>query len=370
MESDRIRIAQIVGKWLGGGVEAVIMNYYRNINRNRIQFDFICDEDSTCIPYEEIEKLGGRVIIIPPYQSPIRYQKELKKVLKENNYKIVHSHINTLSFFPLFAAKRVGVPIRIAHSHSTTNKKEVKRNIMKQILRPLSKIFATHYFSCSEVAGRWQFGNKAYEKGKVYLMNNAVEIEKFKFNEKIRNELRKELNIPDNSFVIGHTGRFVETKNHSFLIDIFKDIQSKKNDSILVLLGQGPLEKEIKEKVKMLELENNVIFLGQRTDVERYYQIMDLFILPSLYEGLGMTLIEAQVSGLNCLASNKVPKEAEIIPNKLKFIDLNNKEEWVKESLELKSYNRKINEKEINNYNIKNKAKELEEFYIKRWSNK
>lgn len=369
MNEQPIRIAQIIGKWHGGGVESVVMNYYRNIDKSKVQFDFICDEDSTCIPYEEIKKMGGRVIVISPYQEPLKYHKELKKVLKENNYKIVHSHINTLSVFPLFAAKRAGVPIRIAHSHSTTNKKEWKRNIMKQILRPLSKIFATNYFSCSEFAGRWQFGNKAYDKGKVYLMSNAIEIEKFIFNENIRNEVRKELNISEDTFVIGHIGRFVETKNHSFLLDIFKNIEAKKNDTILILLGQGPLEEKMKAKVRKLKIENKVKFLGQKTDIEKYYQAFDLFLLPSLYEGLGMTLIEAQTSGPNCIVSDKVPKEAEIIKNKLSFLSLDNEEKWIEECLNQNKLDRIINPKDIVQYNIKLKAKELETFYLNNWRN-
>lgn len=367
MNEQPIRIAQIVGKWLGGGVESVVMNYYRNVDKSKVQFDFICDEDSTCIPYEEIEKLGGRVIIIPPYQKPLKYHKKLKKILKENNYKIVHSHINTLSVFPLFAAKRAGVPVRIAHSHSTTNKKEWKRNIMKQILRPLSKIFATNYFSCSEFAGRWQFGNKSYNKGKVFLMNNAIEIDNFMFNENIRNEVRKELNIPEDTFVIGHIGRFVETKNHSFLLDIFKSIEAKKNDTILVLLGQGPLEEKMKTKAKDLKIDNKVKFLGQKSDIEKYYQAFDLFLLPSLYEGLGMTLIEAQISGLNCIVSDKVPKEAEIIKNKVRFLSIENKHKWIEECLKQEKIDRMINPQDVVQYNIKIKAKELEYFYLNNW---
>lgn len=367
MENRVIRIAQIVGKWVGGGVESVIMNYYRNMDRTKIQFDFICDEDSTCIPYEEIEKLGGRVIIIPPYQHQIKYQIELNKVLKKNKYIIIHSHINTLSVFPLFAAKRAGVPIRIAHSHSTTNKKEWKRNLLKQILRPLSKIYATDYFCCSEFAGRWQFGNKAYNKGKVYLMNNAIEIDKFIFNENIRDKVRRELNISKDTLVIGHIGRFVETKNHSFLLDVFKDIEAKKNDTILLLLGQGPLEEKMREKAKELNIESKIKFLGQKKDVEKYYQAFDLFLLPSLYEGLGMTLIEAEISGLDCIVSDKVPKEAEIVDNKIKFLSLENKDAWVQNCLKIKISDRKINLDKIRQYDIKNKVKELEDFYTKKW---
>ena len=188
MEKKEIIVAHIIGKWLGGGVESVVMNYYRHIDRTKIQFDFICDEDSTNIPYEEIEKLGGRVILIPPYQKLFKYHNKLKKILKDGNYKIVHSHINTLSIFSLFAAKCAEVPVRIAHSHTTTSKVEWKKNLMKQVLRPFSKKYATHYFCCSELAGRWLFGDKEYDKGNVYLLNNAIDLDKFKYDEKIRNE--------------------------------------------------------------------------------------------------------------------------------------------------------------------------------------
>lgn len=363
--AEPIRIAQIIGKWVGGGVEAVVMNYYRNIDRSKIQFDFICDNDSTNIPYEEIESLGGRVILIPPYQKLISYQKKLRKILKENNYKIVHSHINTLSVFPLYAAKKVGIPIRIAHSHSTTNKREWKKNLLKQLLRPFSKKYATHYFCCSELAGRWLFGNKEYDKGNVYLLNNAIDIDKFKYNEKIRKEVRTELGIKDDTLVIGHIGRFVEQKNHDFLIDIFKEVHDKNKNSILILVGQGPLMNDIKEKVKKLNIEDNVVFLGQRSDANRLYQAFDIFLLPSLYEGLGMVLIEAQVSGLPCIASTEVPIVAKIT-NNLDFIDINKIDEWVDKIIFVSIKNRKdcSIEADNNNYDIKKMVKSLESKYL------
>lgn len=316
-----IVIAQIIGKWVGGGVESVIMNYYRNIDKSEVQFDFICDNDSTDIPYKEIEKLGGKVILIPPYQKIFKYHRELKKVLKDGNYKIVHSHINTLSVFSLFAAKCAGVPIRIAHSHSTTNKKEWKKNLLKIILRPLIKLFATDYMACTEHAGRWMFGDRQYEKGNVYLLNNAIDLEKFKYDETVRKEKRKELGIENDTFVIGHVGRFVEQKNHKFLIDIFNELYKSNKKVMLLLVGQGPLMDEIKEKVKTLRLDKCVKFLGQRQDINDLYQAMDLFLFPSLYEGLGMVMIEAQCSGLQCICSTEVPKIVKIT-DKIYFIDL------------------------------------------------
>ena len=316
-----IRIAQIIGKWLGGGVESVVMNYYRHIDRTKIQFDFICDEDSTNIPYDEIEQLGGRVILVPPYQKVFEYQKDLIKIFKDNNYKIVHSHLNTLSVFPLRAAKKAGVPVRIAHSHSTTNKKEWKKNLVKQILRPFSKVYATDYMCCSELAGRWLFGNKEYDKGNVYLLNNAIDLDKFKYDEQLRNKKRKELNIKDDTLVIGHVGRFVEQKNHRFLIDIFNEVHKQKENSILLLVGQGPLMQEMKEKAKNLGLENSVKFLGQRNDINELYQVFDVFCLPSLYEGLPVVGIEAQATGLLCVLSDDMTKETKVL-NETEFLSL------------------------------------------------
>lgn len=316
-----IRIAQIIGKWLGGGVESVVMNYYRHIDRTKIQFDFICDEDSTNIPYDEIKKLGGKIILVPPYQKVFEYQKDLIKIFKDNNYKIVHSHLNTLSVFPLRAAKKAGVPVRIAHSHSTTNKKEWKKNLVKQILRPFCKVYATDYMCCSELAGRWLFGNKEYDKGNVYLLNNAIDLDKFKYDEQLRNKKRKELNIKDDTLVIGHVGRFVEQKNHRFLIDIFNEVHKQKENSILLLVGQGPLMEEMKEKVKTLGIEDSVKFLGQRNDVNELYQVFDVFCLPSLYEGLPVVGIEAQAAGLLCVLSDDMTKETKVL-NETEFLSL------------------------------------------------
>lgn len=283
---EKIIVAHIMGKWNGGGVESVVMNYYRNIDRNRIQFHFLCDEDSTDIPYEEIEKLGGKVIVIPPYQKLFKYQKELYRIFKENNYKIIHSHINALSVFPLRIAKKAGVPIRIAHSHSTSNKKEWKKNILKMILRPFSKLYANNYFACTEYAGKWLFGKKVVERKELNVINNAIDLKKFEFNENIRGELRKELGIREDVLVIGHVGRFMKQKNHEFLIDVFNELIKKNENSILMLIGQGPLLNEMKQKVRDLNIEDKVKFIGQVTDIEKYYNIMDIFLFPSIYEGL------------------------------------------------------------------------------------
>ena len=366
MKKEPIRIAQIIGKWVGGGVESVVMNYYRNINRNKVQFDFICDSDSTNIPYEEIESLGGKVIICPPYQKCFKYIKEMKKIFKENGYHIVHSNINALSVFPLYAAKKAGVPVRIAHSHSTSNRKEWKKNLLKNILRPFSKINATHFFACTEHAGRWLFGNKTFDDGKVLVFNNGIDVDSYIFNKKIRKEKRKELNIKDTDIVIGHIGRFMKQKNHEFLIDVFNELHKNNSNYKLILIGQGPLQEDMKQKAKVLGIEDSVMFLGQRNDANKYYQAMDLFLFPSLYEGLGMVFVEAQVSGLPSIASTEVPSIAKV-SNKAIFIGLNEPiEKWVKVIKENISFDRIVDVNRIKElgYDIATEAEKLEKKYL------
>ena len=310
-----IIVAQIMGKWIGGGVESVIMNYYRHLDHQKIQFDFICDEDSTRIPYDEIKKLGGRVFLVPKYQKLPQYLKALEDLFRKNQYRIVHSNVNTLSVFPLYAAKKAGVPVRISHSHSTSNPKEWKRNIIKNILRPFSKKYATDYFACSELAGRYLFGDKTFDRGEVKIIHNAIDLDKFKFDPEARKKLRKELNIKEKTVVIGHVGRFVKQKNHDFLVYAFKKYHNKNPNTKLLLIGTGPLEEKIRDQVKKLNLEDSVLFLGQRNDTNKLYSVMDVFCLPSLYEGLPVAGIEAQAAGLPCVYSDKVTIEADAANN-------------------------------------------------------
>ena len=268
----------------------------------------------------------------------------------------------------MFAAKCAGVPTRIAHSHSTTNKKEKKKNLLKQVLRPFSKLFATDYMCCSELAGRWLFGNKEYDKGNVYLLNNAIDLDKFKYDEKVRKEKRKELNISDDTLVIGHVGRFVEQKNHRFLIDIFNEVHKQKEDSILLLAGQGPLMEEMQEKVKALGIENSVKFLGQRNDINELYQAFDVFLLPSLYEGLPVVGVEAQATGLLCVLSDDMTKETKILQS-TQFLSLNHKaSEWAKIILykcRLDCCKDIFKEMSESGFNINVEANNLEKKYIK-----
>ena len=365
MDNKPIRVAQVVGKMCGGGVEAVIMNYYRNIDKSKVQFDFIVDEDSTLVPQEEIEQMGGRVFYVPPYQKLTKYISALKKIFKENNYKIVHSHMNTLSIFPLFVAKIASIPIRIAHNHSTAGKGEFKRNIIKYTLRAFAKIFPTHYFACSEYAGKWLFGKKFYNKGKVKVINNAIDAEKFHYSQETREQLRKEMGLED-KFVIIHIGRFMKQKNHHFVLEIFNEIQKKYPNSELLLVGTGPLFEEIEQKVQALKLQDKVSFLGNRNDVNELLCAADVFLLPSLYEGLPVVSMEAQASGIKMIASDRITKECWIT----EYIEFKNIEEtpqmWADAVLKYKDgYYRRDTSEDIKRagFEISTEVKKLEEYY-------
>jgi glycosyltransferase EpsF len=353
-----------MGKMAGGGVESVVMNYYRHIDRKKVQFDFIVDADSTDIPRQEIKKLGGKVIIVPPYQKLPKHMKKLETIFRENKYRIVHSHVNTLSIFPLRAAKKAGVPVRIAHSHSTAGKGEWKRNIMKYALRPFSKVYPTHYFACGEYSGRWLFGDKTFDRGLVTVIPNAIDKEKFKFDDKQRIKKRKELDIKRDQFVIGHVGRFMSQKNHDFLIDIFSNVLEKRPKSVLLLIGDGPLRSAIEQKVSGLGLRGDVRFLGARNDVEELLNAMDIFVLPSLYEGLPVVAVEAQASGVKCLLSDQVTSEADI-SSATEFLPINNPKVWSDKLTKTSMSKRHKLKQESYLFDINTQSKSLENIYIK-----
>ena len=226
------------------------------------------------------------------------------------------------------------MPIRIAHSHSTSNKKEKKKDFIKKCLRPLAKNFATDYFCCSELAGRWLFGNRTYNKGNVYLLRNAIDTGNFRFSQKSRVEKRNELQIKENQILIGHIGRFVTQKNHSFLIKVFQEIHRKNKETILVMVGEGPLLELMKQKVKELQLDEAVIFTGQRRDTNELYSAFDVLLLPSLYEGLPVVGVESQTAGLPCIMSDEITKEIKVLDStKLLPLSLGAKR-WAEEVLD------------------------------------
>lgn len=316
-----IRVLQIIGIVAGGGVESVIMNYYEHIDRTKVQFDFVIHNDNRIDITQKVKAMGGKVYKVTPYyKNPIAFMYDIYKIIKNYHYRVVHSNMNTLSTFSLFAAWIAGVPIRILHNHSTSSPGETKRNIMKCILRPFARLFANHYLACSYFAGEWMYGKEMMDRGEVTIINNAIDLKKYAFNPPKREILRKKLGLTD-EFVIGHVGRFMFQKNHEFLIDIFAEVHKKCPHMVLLLVGDGPLRPAMEGKVRKLGLTENVKFLGLRNDVQDLYNVMDFFILPSRYEGLGMVGVEAQANGLEILASTEVPEEMKFT-NLVKFVSL------------------------------------------------
>lgn len=309
--SEPIRVAMIMGKMVGGGVEAVVMNYYRHIDKDLFQFDFIIDNDSSTVPEMEINTLGGRIYRVAPYQKIVEYRKDLKKIFKQVKYEIVHSHINSLSVIPLQVAKQCDVPIRIAHNHSTAAPGEYKKNLVKRVLKMFSTKFATNFMAPSRYAGEWLFGKKIADN-ELYILKNAIELDKFLFDESIRKEVRESLSINDNEFVIGNIGRFVWQKNQDFVLDIFQEYKKKNENSKLILVGSGPNEENLIHKIKDYNLTDSVLVLGNRSDVSDIYQALDFFVFPSRYEGLGIVAIEAQTNGLHVIGSDRIPDDVKI----------------------------------------------------------
>lgn len=357
-----IRVLHVITGMGSGGAEALIMNIYRNIDRKKIQFDFLLRSEED-LYFDEIKSLGGRVFIMPSFpRHAVKNYMETKRFLERHKeYSIIHVHGNALIYMnALIIAKNKGVPCRIMHSHNTKTRRPIYR-----IVHELNKLFieniATDYFACSNVAGDWMFKGKKYK-----LVNNAIDVEKFLFNEEHRQEIRKELQIED-KFVIGHIGRFLYSKNHEFIIDIFKKIYEQNKNAVLVLTGTGPLEQKIRDKVNEFGLSQNVIFTGVRSDVYKLLQTFDVFLFPSYFEGLPVTLIEAQASGVKCFVSTEVSNEVKI-SDLVEFIDLQQSSEyWANKILNNScGYERQNMYKQINSsgYAIKEMVSDLEEFYL------
>ena len=319
--NDPIRVAQILNRMDSGGIEAVVLNYYRHIDRDKVQFDFYFAEGSSLPQREELQRLGAGLYPIPVYSHPIAYQKALYTAFMQGGYKIVHAHLSTMSLFPLFAAWRAGVPVRICHNHSTAHWGEGAKTLLKYILRPFNKLFATDWFACGERAGRWMYGGKAFDAGEVTVLPNAIDTAKFAYDAKARIVLREELGIPQDAFVVGHVGRFMYQKNHSFLVKVFAELRKTTPGACLLLIGEGELKEQIRRQVRELGLQDKVFFTGVRQDVNKLYSVMDVFCLPSFYEGMPLVAWEAQVSGLPCVFSDTVTREAAQTPS-VSFLSL------------------------------------------------
>ncbi len=303
-----IRVAIVIGKMDSGGKKNLVMEYFRHIDRSQIQFDFICDADSQAIPDKEINMLGGRVYKITPYQHIFKNMKDIYVLCRKNKYPVMHAYNSTMNIFPMFIAKAAGIPVRISESLSMAYEKELK-TVLKKILRPVSKCFATHYMSCGEDCGRWQFGDQLFNKGKVAVFKTVINTKFNSYNVELRNQTRKKFGWED-KIVIGYIGRFVTQKNPVFLLEIFYEIHKREPRAVMCLIGDGVLKNNMMKKVNELGIKNYVNYLGRREDIQQFYNAMDAFLLPSFYEGLPVVGLESQSCGLPVFFSTEITREA------------------------------------------------------------
>ena len=302
-------ICEVLSKGIDGGVEAIVMNYCRQL-KDSFHFVIMIENESKLVNKKTVSELGGELVIIPPYKHVFEYDKFIYEYFRNHpEIDIVQANLSTMSFLALREAKRAGIKVRIAESHSTDSKKELARSILKHIFRHVTDHYLTDKFACSYAAGEFQFGKKAMDKGEVFIAPNGIDLDEFEFNEEKRIEARKELGLNDNDFVIGHIGRFVPQKNHVFIAEIAKEIVEELPNAKFLLLGDGPLLEETKDEVNKLGLTNSFTFAGTKADTAPYYSTMDCFMLPSLYEGLHVVSIEAQANGLLLLISNDITRE-------------------------------------------------------------
>lgn len=340
LNDKKIKVLHIVGGMVAGGIETLLMNVYRNIDRKKFHFDFAVQTDEECFYDKEIKELGGRVIPHPkPGKSISAYIRELKKTIETYGpYDVIHSHVLFFSGISLKIASQLGIPIRIAHSHNThdSRKDNLLRNFYRKYMRSLIKKHATAMFGCSGEACEYLFGENCWKDQRVKFLPNAIDIEPFSDLNPEKKIVVEELELNKNQTLIGHIGRFTKQKNHLFLINIFEKFLDFKPDSHLLLIGEGDDKEYIKEYVNEKGIASNVHFLGVRDDVPSILSELDLFLLPSLYEGLGIVLVEAQMAGVPSLVSDNVPSEADLGIGLVKSLSLHtNKEYWAQQMLEM-----------------------------------
>jgi len=315
--SQPIRVLHIFGRMNRGGAETFIMHVYRNIDRSRIQFDFAVHSDQPGHYDEEIRSLGGRIFVLPrPHPATLpAYWRALVRVLRdEGPFAVVHSHVHFYSGIPLAIAASTGIPRRIAHSHNISDGKRSTwpRRLYRWYMRSLISRYATHMLGCSRPACEALYGSKCWRDKRVQVVHYGIDLTPFELLPKDRNLLRDRIGLPRDCLLIGHVGRFDVQKNHRFLIEIFESLVAQCPTARLVLVGDGPLRPEIERLVQVKGIQDRVFFLGVRTDVPEIMGCLDVFLFPSLWEGIPLVLLEAQAAGLSCVVSDVISEEADL----------------------------------------------------------
>lgn len=315
-----IKVAIIGGPILSGGKKNLIMEYFRHMDRTQVRMDIVCNDDSNAIPKEEIESLGGRVIIVPSFKNLTGHTKALYELFKSERYGIVHAYNSMMNLFPMYAAKKAGVKVRISESLSMAAPGEWKTYV-KYMLRPLSHLYATHYMACGKDCGIFQFGKRAFDEEKIAVFKTAINTEFNAYRPELRKQTRQKFGW-DDKVVYGFIGRFEHQKNPLFLIDVMCEIHKRQRNAHFVIIGAGSLGEMMKERIKASGIDPVTSWLGRREDIQQFYNAFDAFLLPSRYEGLPVVGLESQSCGLPMFFSTAVTPEASACELG-HFIDLN-----------------------------------------------
>ena len=346
----------------------MVMNLYRAVDREKIQFDFVIHTDKHCDFTDEVLSLGGRIFSAPRYnvRNHFAYKKWWNKFFSEHpEYKVIHGHMFTIASIYLKIANKYGL-VTISHCHSSSGKRGMK-GFAKSVLRRSVKSTAKWLFTCSDKGGKWLYGKDVTKRKNYILLTNAIDTDKYVYDENLEKEVREEFNLGE-KFVVGHVGRIFAPKNHKYLLEVFKEILKEKPDAHLMIVGTGPMEEEVKGWIKDMGLEDSVTMTGVRSDVNRIMQAFDCFVFPSLYEGLPVTVVEAQTASLPCFVSDTVTDEV-CLTELVKMLSIEKApSEWAKEIIKktdgFKKYNTK--QKIVDaGYDIASTASWLQEFYLK-----
>lgn len=364
-----LRILHVIGSMQCGGTETLLMNIYRNIDRSKIQFDFVVHTNVHNFYEDEIEKLGGKIYRTRKFNvfNYFSYKKYWKDFFNNHQeYKIVHGHINSSALIYLKAAKKQGI-VTVIHSHATRNNEKNIRSVVFLIAAYPIRFIADYFFGCSRQAGLDRFGENVVNSDRFQVLNNGIESRKFIYDIEKRKKVRDKEKVSENMVVIGHVGRFTYAKNHKFIIELFEEYHKFNPESELWLIGKGELEEKISNMVNERSLTDCVRFLGQKRDVSAYLNAMDVFIFPSLFEGLGISLVEAQATGLPCVVSENIQEEADIqagLVHKLRLSD--DLQDWVEKINEYKGFQRQDTSENVKKvgFEIQLIAEKLQRFYL------
>ncbi|GEK57700.1 glycosyl transferase group 1 [Marinococcus halophilus] len=366
-----IRVLHVFGNLDTGGAESRTMDIYRQIDRSKVQFDFLVHTEKKGYFEDEINDLGGKVYRVPSF-SPrnfFEYFKQVNNFFKLiSNHRVVHGHMLTTAFIYQFLARKNGVVTRVAHARAGTRGELSFINLVKEILEKLSRFQVTDMFAVSKIAGNSKFGKRKVSSGEVKVVPNAIKADKFKFNQTIRESMREKFNV-ERELLVGHIGRFQPQKNHLFLLDIFNEIRKIYPESLLILIGDGPYKEKIETKIKKLEMSKNVILLGIRSDIQDLLQAIDVLVFPSTHEGFPGVVLESQAAGIPCIISDQITEEVNVT-NQVKYVPLNEDSHYWAEQVvnTLNEFDRKDGYDLIKNsdYDINSTARWYEEFYLKR----